>query len=176
MDTFTIAIKKFPFYFSERDSNLPVRSGEGLTVDPDGPLPGNPSPNCSPRTPASATRSASGDSATAVDPSSEIPSSSSQGGNRPGEADIPIISIAGGDSAMDTSTGNPHTDSEGGNRPGETGTPIISSAGGDSADSVSPINSGEKDCPVSKARNTLDARRATGDSSEEESPIRNIRG
>ena len=170
---YTIAVKKFPFCFSERDSNSPVRSDEDLNAGP-GPLPGNPSLNCSP----AATRSTSGDSASVVDPSSENPSTSSQGGNSPGEADTPTISSAGGDLAMDTSTGpNPHTDSEGGNRPGETGTPIISSSspGGDSA--VNPISSGERDCPVSKARNTLDTRRATGDSSSgDESPIRNIRG
>ena len=84
------------------------------------------------------------------------------------------VSIARGDSATDPSSEYPPPQGLGA---ADTDTPSITidRSRGDSV--VSPINNGETDLPhVREASNPHDIRSETGDSSEEESPIRNIKG
>lgn len=136
----------------------------------------NPSLNSSSPTHASATRS-SGDSATNPTQGENLLTSiDHEGGIGSGEADMPgsNVSIARGDSATDPSSENPPPQGLGA---ADTDTPSITvdRSRGDSA--VSPINNGETDPPhVREASNTHDIRSETGDSSREESPIRNIKG
>ena len=136
----------------------------------------NPSHNSSsPPTHASATRS-SGDSA--IDPTQgeNLPTSiDDEEGIGSGDADMPNVSDTGGDSATDPpSSENPPTEGLGITR-ADTDTSSITIARGDST--VSPINNGDTDSPsVKEPRDSRDIRSETGDSSEEESPIRNIRG
>ena len=160
---------EFHFYISERNSNVSVRIGENLTIGPES----NPSHNSSsPPTHASATRS-SGDSATDPTPGENLPTSiDDEEGIGSGDADMPNVSDTGGDSATDPpSSENPPTEGLGITR-ADTDTPSITIARGDST--VSPINT---DSPsVKEPRDSRNIRSGTGDSSEEESPIRNIRG
>ena len=159
-------------------ANLPVRIREDLA---DGPR-SHPSAtsesesvNCSspPNSCANASVArTSGDSAT--DPSSENPPP--ERGIRSREADSDTLSIRG-DSTTDPSSENPPT--EGGIRPTEADTdtesPNVSVARQISA--ANPINDGETNsAPAGVGKNRDSMRSETGESSEEESPIRNIRG
>ena len=95
----------------------------------------------------------------------------------------------GGDSPTDPSSENPPTEGGSSIRSNEADTDVAPNIGvcvsrGDSAQSTAaanPVNSGETDsAPVGTCetsyRDTRDMRSETGESSEEESPIRNIKG
>lgn len=168
-------------------NNLPVRVREDLADDPrsrPSAASESESVNCSSPpnscTHASAART-SGDSA--ADPSSESPPTDREIRFRL-EADTHSDTLSiGGDSAADPSSENPPTEVS--SRSTEVDIDVapnvdVCISGGDSAQSTAanPVTDGETNFTPVGVRDTRDMRSETGESasSEEESPIRNIRG
>ena len=85
------------------------------------------------------------------------------------------VARTSGDSATDPSSENPPTERGIRSTEADTDTPNVSVARQISA--ANPINSGETNsAPAGVGKNRDSMRSETGESSEEESPIRNIRG
>ena len=159
-------------------NNVPVRVGEDLIADGPRLHPSvaleSESVNCSsPANSYTATRT-SGDSVT--DPSSENPPT--ERGIRSREADSDTLNIRGDSvTCTDPSSENP-PGTEGGIRSTEadTNTPNVSVAK-QVSQSANPINDSEiNSAPAGVSKNRDSARNETGESSEEESPIHDIRG